>query len=510
MSDADLISCGDVDAAVPTLKTGCRAVLISAMASGQGKTTVTAALARRLVREGKRVRVFKTGPDFLDPMLLARASGAPVHPLDLWMVGHEESRQRLADAARDADVILVEGVMGLYDGKPSSADLARAFGLPVLVVVDASAMAQTVGAVVRGLRDYGPCDVLGAIANRVASAGHAAMVAESLRDVSLVATMPRQSTSLPERHLGLVQADEIAELDALLDTLADALVLRDGLEAWPLVSFDVPDVDASTLTAADTTTPGADQHLRTGSIDHASAAVPQALQQGCVRPASNRNPPLLQGKTIAIARDAAFAFLYPANLECLRELGADIVFFSPLADEAIPAGADATYLPGGYPELHAERLAAAQTWRASIRAADAAGTPILAECGGMMALADTLVDVHGASWPMAGLLPGAVSMQARLAGLGMQSLPTSQGEVRGHTFHYSRFDTPLAPHAHTTRQRDGSAGEAVYVRGALHASYFHAYFPSRPCAIAAWLGADLTMHTTATKMTSPIASKAHP
>jgi len=505
MQDPDLIVPGKVDMAAPARKTGCRAVLISAIASGQGKTTVTAALARRLVREGKRVRVFKTGPDFLDPMLLARASGAAVHPLDLWMVGHEASRQRLAEAARDADVILVEGVMGLYDGKPSSADLARAFGLPVLVVVDAGAMAQTVGAVVRGLRDYGPCNVLGVIANRVASAGHAAMVAESLRDVSLVATMPRQATSLPERHLGLVQADEIAELDALLDTLADALVLRDGIEAWPLVSFDGPDVDASTLTAAEATTPRADQHLQAGSIDRATGrGLPSPPQK------SNRNPPLLQGKTIAIARDAAFAFVYPANLDCLRELGADIVCFSPLADEAIPADADAVYLPGGYPELHAARLAAAQTWRASIRAADAAGTPILAECGGMMALADTLVDAQGASWPMAGLLPGTVSMQTKLAGLGMQSLPTPQGEVRGHTFHYSRFDTPLAPQAHTTRQRDGSAGEAVYARGALHASYFHAYFPSQPRAIAALLGADLNMLTTATKMTSSIAGEARP
>jgi cobyrinic acid a,c-diamide synthase len=495
MQDADPIARGHVDAAQPTIKTGCRAVLISAMASGQGKTTVTAALARRLVREGKRVRVFKTGPDFLDPMLLARASGAAVHPLDLWMVGHEESRQRLADAARDADVILVEGVMGLYDGKPSSADLARAFGLPVLVVVDAGAMAQTVGAVVRGLRDYGPCEVLGVVANRVASTGHAAMVAESLRDVSLVATLPRQSASLPERHLGLVQADEIAELDALLDTLADALVLRDGIEAWPLISFDASEFDAPKPDAA---------VLDAHQSDETERNLCSPRQE------STLYSTLLQGKTIAIARDAAFAFVYPANLDCLRELGANIVFFSPLADDAVPADADAIYLPGGYPELHAERLAAAQTWRASIRAADTAGAPILAECGGMMALADTLVDAQGASWPMAGLLPGTVSMQTKLAGLGMQSLPTPHGEVRGHTFHYSRFDTPLVPHTHTTRQRDGSAGEAVYVRGALHASYFHAYFPSRPRAIAALLGADLNMLTTATKMTSSIAGEDRP
>lgn len=441
----------------------CRAVLISAIASGQGKTTVTAALARRLVREGKRVRVFKTGPDFLDPMLLARASGAPVHPLDLWMVGVDECRRRLAEAARECDVILVEGVMGLYDGNPSSADLARAFGLPVLVVIDAGAMAQTVGAVVSGLRDYGPTDLLGVIANRVASSNHAAMVAESLRDVALVATLPRQAARLPERHLGLVQAEEVAGLDGLLDELADALEMRDGVERWPVLGFDAPLEDD---------------------------AVPAGAR--FVRPESNTQPQPLHGKTIAIARDAAFAFLYLANLDCLRDMGATLVFFSPLANQPVPAGVDAIYLPGGYPELHATSLANAHAWRDSIRAADAAGIPILAECGGMMALADTLVDAQGQSWPMAGLLPGTVSMQARLAGLGMQSMPTSQGALRGHTFHYSRFDTPLAPHAHTTRQRDGSAGEAVYVRGALHASYFHAYFPSRPEAVAALLGTAMT------------------
>jgi cobyrinic acid a,c-diamide synthase len=457
-----------VDKGSTDAPTTCRAVLISAIASGQGKTTVTAALARRLVREGKRVRVFKTGPDFLDPMLLARASGAPVHPLDLWMVGLEDSRRRLMDAAREADVILIEGVMGLYDGKPSSADLARAFGLPVLVVIDAGAMAQTVGAVVRGLRDYGPTDVIGVIANRVTSPGHAAMVAESLRDVALVATLPRQAASLPERHLGLVQAEEVDGLDALLDSLADALAMRDGVDAWPLVRFDAP-ADSSNK-------PWSDPGFLSGS-DHGFAA--------------RAHPPLLQGKTVAIARDAAFAFLYPANLDCLRELGAELVFFSPVANEPVPAHADAVFLPGGYPELHAEALAEAQAWRDSIRAFDAAGKPIYAECGGMMALAETLVDAEGKSWPMAGLLPGTVSMQARLAGLGMQSMPTAYGALRGHTFHYSHFDTPLPVQAHTTRQRDGSAGEAAYVRGALQASYFHAYFPSQPAAVAALFGADM-------------------
>jgi cobyrinic acid a,c-diamide synthase len=187
-------------------------LMVSALASGQGKTTATAAVARALVKRGLRVRVFKCGSDFIDPMLLERASGAPVGSLDLWMVGIDQCRSQLAQAARAADVILVEGVMGLYDGTPSSADLARALGIPVMAVIDASAMAQTAGAVVQGLRDYGPVEMAGVIANRVAGPGHAGMIAASLRDVPLFATLPRQDKTLPERHLGLVLPSELPDL----------------------------------------------------------------------------------------------------------------------------------------------------------------------------------------------------------------------------------------------------------------------------------------------------------
>lgn len=420
---------------------GARMVLVAAVASGQGKTTVTAALARSLVRAGQRVRVFKCGPDFIDPMLLERACGAPVHTLDLWMVGLDECRRRLRAAAREADIVLVEGVMGLYDGTPSAADLAREFGMPVLAVIDASAMAQTAGAVARGLRDYGPVQMAGVIANRVASAGHAQMVASSLRDIPLLGSLQRQAQSLPERHLGLVLPGEQPQIDAHLDALADALQLDEAAwEALPLLAPEAPE------------------------------------GQPVAR--------LLGGKTIAIARDAAFAFLYPANLDTLRLLGAQLDFFSPLADEPVPAGADAVYLPGGYPELHAQTLSAASRWRASINAAHAAGLPILAECGGMMALADELTDPDGRRWPMAGLLPGVVRMQARLAGLGAQALDTPAGPLRGHTFHYSRLETPLAPSQHTLRHPAGTPGEAVYRAGSLTASYFHGYFASNPQAVA--------------------------
>ena len=422
-----------------------KVVMVAAVSSGQGKTTCTAALARKLVKLGRRVRVFKCGPDFIDPMLLERATGAPVRTLDLWMVGLEQCRSQLAQAAQEADVILIEGVMGLYDGTPSSADVARTFGVPVLAVIDASAMAQTAGAIVMGLRDYGPVQMAGVIANRIASENHGKMVAASLRDIPLFATMPRQQVSLPERHLGLVVPGEIHNLDALLDQLADQLMFDEAAwEALAPVRIDIPAALAAPLES----TP-------------------------------------LHGTTIAIARDAAFMFLYPANLDLLRALGAELTFFSPLADEPVPTEAHAVYLPGGYPELHAPALSAAATWRASIRAEHAAGMPIVAECGGMMALADTLADQQGQAWPMAGLLPGAVAMQPRLAGLGPQGLPTDDGILRGHTFHYSKLTTTVAPAAHTIKHPSAIQGEAWYRVGSLTASYFHAYYPSNPAAAAA-------------------------
>ncbi len=422
-----------------------RIVLVSAVASGQGKTTVTAALARALFNRGRRVRVFKCGPDFIDPMLLERASGAPVGSLDLWMVGPEQCASQLAQAASEADVILIEGVMGLYDGAPSSADLARAFGIPVMAVIDASAMAQTAGALVMGLRDYGPVEIAGVIANRIASPGHADMVAASMRGIPLFATLPRQAKALPERHLGLVLPSELDDVDALLESMAAELAFDEA--AW----------DA----------------LRTTRIDLA--------------PLAEKTPPLLAGLTVAVARDAAFAFLYPANLRTLTDMGATLAYFSPLANDPVPPAAHAVYLPGGYPELHAAMLSSAHQWTASIRAAHADGVPILAECGGMMALAETLTDQEGSAWPMAALLPGNAAMQTRLAGLGSQGYETDDGVLRGHTFHYSTLSTPSQPVAHTVKHPSGAAGEAVYRAGSLTASYFHAYFPSCPAAVAALL-----------------------
>jgi cobyrinic acid a,c-diamide synthase len=423
-------------------------LLVAATASGQGKTTVTAALARGLARQGQRVRVFKCGPDFIDPMLLERACGAPVHTLDLWMVGLEACRRRLSEAARDADVVLIEGVMGLYDGNPSAADLARAFDIPVLAVIDAASMAQTAGAVVLGLRDYGPVQIAGVVANRVASEGHRQMVAASLRGIPLLASLPKQARPLPERHLGLVLPGEVDGIDAILDELADQLHLDTA--AWQAIAPRLPEQLAS----------------------------------------SEPVPKLLAGQTVAIARDAAFCFIYPANLDVLKHLGAELRFFSPLADEPVPEDADALWLPGGYPELHMEALSKAARWRDSVRAFHGAGRPILAECGGMMAVSESITDLDAHSFAMPALLPGRVRMQQRLAGLGSQGMPTTAGEIRGHTFHYSQMDTGLEPVAYTVKHPSGARGEAVYRLGSLTASYFHSFFASNPLAAASLFGKE--------------------
>lgn len=420
----------------------CPALLIAAPASGQGKTTVTAALARLHVRQGRRVTVFKCGPDFLDPQIHAVASGRPCHNLDLGMCGEADARWRLARAAADSDLILIEGVMGLFDGEPSAADLAERFGIPIMALIDAGAMAQTFGAVAHGLATYRPgLPFAGVLANRVGSARHAEMLRASLpAGMGWFGALPKSGDSLPDRHLGLLQAAEINDLEARLDALAEALSVT--------ASVDLP-----------------------GAVDLPATQAPAIA-------------PLLAGQCIAIARDAAYAFIYPANLETLAALGAELRFFSPLAGDPLP-DCDAVWLPGGYPELHAESLSQHHELWSALQAHVAAGKPLLAECGGLMSLFELIVDKSGTSHRFAGLLPGRAVMQQRLAALGTQFVDLPEGRLAGHTFHYSTSETPLAP-LRRAQTADGRDGEAIYRQGRLTASYVHFYFPSNPTAVA-WL-----------------------
>lgn len=420
----------------------CPALLIAAPASGQGKTTVTAALARLHARQGRRVRVFKCGPDFLDPMILARASGHPVYQLDLWMIGEAESRRLLWEAAGEADLILIEGVMGLFDGSPSAADLARRFGVPVLGVINGAAMAQTFGALAVGLATYQPdLPFAGVLGNRVGSQRHSDLIRDSLPDwIRWYGALPRSAeVELPSRHLGLVQAEELADLDARLDAAADALAASAEVALPPAVAFAAP------------------------------AAEPLE--------------PWLEGVRIGVARDTSFAFLYQGNLDLLQRLGAELVFFSPLVDAELPA-VDSLYLPGGYPELHLPQLAGNPAMAAAIRAHHQAGKPILAECGGMLYLLEALTDAAGQSAELLGLLPGRAVMQKRLAALALQEAALPEGTLRGHTFHHSLLESPEAPLVRGLCPNDKPVAEAVYRIGRLTASYIHFYLPSNPRAAA--------------------------
>jgi cobyrinic acid a,c-diamide synthase len=423
-------------------QTSCPAILVSAPASGQGKTLVTAALARAWRNQGLAVQAFKCGPDFIDSMLLQVATERPVYNLDLGMCGLEDGKAQLYHAANTADVIVVEGVMGLYDGTPSSADIAKTFGLPVALVIDASGMAQTFAAVANGLYDFeSDLKPAGVIANKVGSAGHATMLKDALCNTGLKshlsaeipwlgALVKDERLSLPERHLGLYLAQEITDIEARIEAAAD--MLSSDLALPPLAQFDAP--TAQTL------------------------------------------PKSLQGKTIAVARDAAFCFIYTANIDCLLSLGANIIYFSPMNDAKLPE-ADAYWLPGGYPELHLERINQNSTMRTSLQNAAATGKPMLAECGGMMALGTSLNGIKTFD-----VLEGSSEIQPRFQGLGTQHATLSNNTIGAHTFHYGKFNTTMQP-AIIANSRYGN-GEAIYCQDAITASFLHFYFPSNPLLAA--------------------------
>ena len=429
----------------------CPALFLTAPASNQGKTTITAALARYFTEQGKVVRVFKTGPDYLDPQILAQASKQPVEQLDIWMAGDEYCQKMLFNAAQEADLILVEGAMGMFDGEPSSADLAARFNIPAAIVMDVKGMAQTAAAVATGLAKF-RCDVkvAGLIANRCGSERHAQLIRDALpEDLPLLISLKRDDeVTLPERHLGLVQASEVGNE---LEECFTAAV------RW--------------LTETE------DQTLLTLPEPVAFYSPEQMVAEQDV------GTPLI-GKTIAIAKDEAFSFIYDANLRVLEKLGATVTFFSPLHDQQLPQ-ADALWLPGGYPELHAEKLSQNHNMLDQIQTFFAAGKPILAECGGMLYSLETLTDLEVNTYPMLGLLKGAGAMRGKRGCQGMQTAPLPEGDIRGHAHHRSRSENTPEPLSHGRRQRHPAPGEAIYREKGLTASYLHLFFASNFAATAA-------------------------
>ncbi len=442
----------------------CSALIVAAPHSGSGKTTVTAALARYHRDQGRKVTVFKVGPDFIDPMILRQASGELVYQLDLWLVGEQGCRALLHRAAMESDLILIEGVMGLFDGTPSSADLAKYFNIPVLGVIDAKAMAQTFAAVTFGLAKF--CEDLpfsGVIANRVNTERHAELLSASLpNDFRFYGRIPKDDTiTLPERHLGLVQAQELSDIDAQLDKAASHIANTGLTELPDQVEFFAQEAD--------------DAFAQEKTIEGS-----------------------LAGTRIIIVRDNAFSFIYAANIAFLRQTGAELIYCSALSDGHLPDG-DILYIPGGYPELYAEQLMNNATFISDIRTFAANQKPIVAECGGMLYLLDQLTDMQGQEFSMVGLMLGKATMQKKLAAIGSQwvSLPSFADNVeesadegvtpdsadnimRGHSFHYSCAEIDLAPSGQTTHHPSERAGEFVYQLNNILASYMHWYFPSNP------------------------------
>jgi cobyrinic acid a,c-diamide synthase len=430
-----------------------RGLIVAASRSGSGKTTVTLGLLAALRRRGIVVRAGKAGPDYIDPAFHAAATGAASVNLDSWAMPPGLLDALAGEAAQSAELLIVEGVMGLFDGVAgppgrtgSTADLATRFGLPVLLVLDVSGQSQTAAAVVRGLAWHDPdVRIAGVVLNRVGSERHRVLVEDAIDalDIPVFGAVPRDAVlTIPERHLGLVQAQEHADLAARLDRLADMT----------------------------------QRHLDLDRI--VAGAAPLTVAAPSHRPAL---PP--PGQRIAVAADAAFTFMYPHLCDGWRRGGAEIVAFSPLADEPPPNDCDACWLPGGYPELHAGGLANAHRFQEGLRRFGAT-RPVHGECGGYMVLGEGLEDAQGMRHAMVGLLGHATSFAARKLHLGYREarlladspLGRAGSTIRGHEFHYATLisrDTDER-FLELTDAQGKPLGDAAGRRGHVTGTFFHA------------------------------------
>jgi cobyrinic acid a,c-diamide synthase len=430
-----------------------RGLIIAAPNSGAGKTTITLGLLAAFKRKGIAVCAAKAGPDYIDPAFHAAATGTQGFNLDTWAMPPPLLDALVGESARDCELLVIEGVMGLFDGVPgpsghtgAAADLAARFALPVVLVLDVAAQGQSAAAVVRGFSSHDAnVRIGGVILNRVGSERHRALVSDAITQlgVRVLGALPREEhIALPERHLGLVQASEHGDLRARIDRLADL----------------------------------AERHIDLEAV----IACAQPIGRTATVPASSLPPP---GQHIALASDAAFTFVYPHLLASWRKAGAEIVTFSPLADEPPPESCDICWLPGGYPELHAGALAAARKFKAGL-AHFAQTRPVHGECGGYMVLGEGLEDAGGMRHTMTGLLGHATSFAKRKLHLGYREarlrascpIGVAGAVVRGHEFHYATLitdgdDEPLVELADAQGRAIGTDGGR---RGRVTGTFFHA------------------------------------
>jgi cobyrinic acid a,c-diamide synthase len=430
-----------------------RGLIVAAVRSGSGKTTVTLGLLAALRRRGLAVRAAKAGPDYIDAAFHAATTGAASVNLDSWAMPPAMLDALVGECAQSAELLIIEGVMGLFDGVAgpvgrtgSTADLAARLGLPVLLVLDVAGQSQTAAAVLRGLASHDrSVRIAGVVLNRVGSERHLGLIADAIKalEIPILGAMPRDAAlTLPERHLGLVQAEEHSDLGSRLDCLARM----------------------------------AERHLDLDSVVAGAAPIPAAVQSyGPALP-----PP---GQRIAVAADAAFTFMYPHLRDGWRRAGAEIVTFSPLADDPPPQDCDTCWLPGGYPELHAGVLANAHGFRDGLRRFGAT-RPVHGECGGYMVLGKGLEDAQGVRHAMTGLLGHTTSFAQRKLHLGYRearllvdsSLGPAGSTVRGHEFHYATLMSPGGDEAllDVTDAQGAPIASAGGRRGYVTGSFFHA------------------------------------
>ncbi len=447
--------------------------IVAGTQSGVGKSSLTLALVASLRQRGLQVQTFKVGPDYLDPGHLARLSGRPCYNLDGWMAGEAYCRQLFDTACADADVAIVEGVMGLFDGSSaetlsgSTAEIARWLDLPALLVVNAHGMARSIAALVKGYAEFEPeLHLAGVVANRCGSVSHGQWLQQALAAAGgpeLLGAIIRDAfPELPSRHLGLVSAEETEWSPTVVD---------------PLAAVATGAIDLDQLLQ------------KTRSAAASSGQVEQLHRTG-------------EGLKLAVAQDKAFQFYYPDMFDALRARGVELCFFSPLTDEKVPDGCDGLYLGGGYPEVHAEQLSANGAMRESVARFCNSGKPVYAECGGLIYLCCE-VEVDEQCWPLVGVLPTGARMLPKRKALGYIEAtlqqPTFLGEVgtriRGHEFHYSELcqdpvgqDGWQAAYA-LKKNRGGQVRDEGYQKGAVLASYAHLHLPSQPEALEVWIDA---------------------
>ncbi len=444
-----------------------RRLVVAGVTSGVGKTTVATAILAAFRRRGRMLQPFKAGPDYIDPTYHTLAAGRPSRNLDSVLLSPGTLRALFDRASASVDLALVEGVMGLFDGRSergeegSTAQIAKLLGAPVVIVIDVAKTARTAGAVALGCACFDPSlPIAGFILNRVAGEIHARAATEAVEAATglpVLGTLPRDDAlALPERHLGLIPTGESAPDAAFMDRLADV----------------------------------AERHLALDRLWSIAAALPERNVPEAAHARPNLfplEPPSVRAR-VAVARDQAFSFYYEDSLDLLAAWGAELVPFSPLLDQALPAGTQGVYLGGGFPELFAAELAENQPMHAALRRAAAAGLPIYGECGGLMYLGKSLRDFTGRRHALVGLAPIASAMQRGRVTVGYRTARALRRtpllepgmQVVGHEFHYSQPESPVAEeHAAYLLNERGGAAEG-YAAGNILASYLHLHFGSDP------------------------------